>query len=79
MGAAYITRGFECATKFMWVISQNALSLVIAPPSGENWGRQQIMNIFGRCDVYSKFGEFWGCSGSEKLSFGKKKWWFEKQ
>ena len=36
------TRGykvFECVTKYMWVISQKALSLIIAPPSGENWGR----------------------------------------
>ena len=26
----------ECATKYMGVMSQNALSLIIAPPSGGN-------------------------------------------
>ena len=62
MGVAYITRTygykfFECATKYMWVISQNALSLIIATPSGGNWGRQYILKFFGRCDVSSKFGQ----------------------
>ena len=50
----------------MWVISQNALSLIIAPPNGGNWGQQFIINFSGRCDVYSKFGEFRVCSRSEK-------------
>ena len=47
MGVAYITRFstiqltrgykvFEYATKYMGVISQNALSLIVVPPSGGN-------------------------------------------
>ena len=44
----------------MGVISQNALSLITAPPSGGNSGRQRIIKIFGRCDLHAKFGEFWG-------------------
>ena len=30
----------ECATKYMWVTSQNTPPLIIAPPGGGNWGRQ---------------------------------------
>ena len=65
MGVPYITRFstiqwtcgykvFECPTKYMCVISQNALSLIIAPPSDGNQGQQYIMKFFGRCEVFSK-------------------------
>ena len=68
------TRGykvFECATKH--IIIQNALYLIIAPPCGGNWGRQFIMKFFGRCDVFSKFGGFWGSQSAESCSCYM--WW----
>ena len=37
---------FECATKYMGVISQNALSLIIAPHSVGNSQGQYTTNIF---------------------------------
>ena len=51
MGVAYTTRFstnhlirgskvFKCATQYMGIMSQNALSLIIAPSSGGNFGRQ---------------------------------------
>ena len=44
----------------MGVISQNTLSLIIAPPSVGNLGQQYIIKFFTRCDLYVKFGEFGG-------------------
>ena len=71
------TRGykvFECVTKYMGVISQNALSLITAPPSGGNSGRKKIIKFFARWDLYSKFGEFWGMFRQWKMqSFCPKK------
>ena len=34
--SAQFTEYFECATKYMEVMSKNALSLIVAPPSGGN-------------------------------------------
>ena len=56
----------ECAIKYIGVISQNALSKIIAPPNGWNSRRQWIIKFFARCDLYSKFLSFGVCSGSEK-------------
>ena len=45
MGMAYTTRFsgykvFECAIKYMGVARQNALALIVVPPSGANPGQQ---------------------------------------
>ena len=42
---------FECATKYMGVISQNTLSLIISPPSG---GNSQPLRL-----DYQKFRKVW--------------------
>ena len=78
MGVACSTRfstiHWTCATKYMGVISQNTLPLIVAPPSGGNSGWQWIITFFARCDLYSKFGEFWGMFRQWKMwSFGRKK------
>ena len=56
----------------MRIISKNALSLIIVPPSGRNSGLQEIQTFFGRCDVYYymyiSLVSFWVCSGSEKCN-----------
>ena len=62
--------GHGCATKYMWVMSQNFPC----------WGRQYIIHFFSRFDVYSKFGQFWGMFSQWKMqSFGTKKCSFKKQ
>ena len=38
---------FECATKYMGVMSQNALSLIIAPPSGRPGFEFKLIKLSG--------------------------------
>lgn len=47
------TNVIEWLTKYISVISQNALSLILAPPSGENSGQQQIIAFFATSEQFS--------------------------
>ena len=64
-----IDKRFLNVRQSIWVISKNALSLIIVPRSGGNSQQQQIILLLlllllllfvARCDLYSNFGEFWG-------------------
>ena len=73
MGVAYTStiqwmRGykvFECATTYMWVISQNTLSLIIAPRSVEIEDDNRLWNLLAGVMYIPSLMSFGVCSGSE--------------
>ena len=65
--------GWKWAWPMSWHSAQFSELVDIAAPSGGIRGRQETMTFFGRCDVYSSFGEFWGMYRQWKMrSFGQK-------